>query len=311
MGISVWIWLGFIAFVMALLAFDLGVLERKDEKIGVRKSFALTGFYIVLALIFAAGIYFWAGTNPALEFLTGFVIEKSLSLDNIFVFVVIFRHFSVPPKYQHRVLFWGILGALVMRGAFIALGAALISRFDWIIMVFGAFLIFTGARMMRQGEVGPKDPGESRVLKFVRKHTNVTKEYHGHKFFIRQNGTRCATPLFLALVLIETTDVIFALDSIPAIFGVTRDPFIVFTSNVFAILGLRALYFALAEVVRRFRYLKYGLSLVLIFVGAKMMASEYYELPIWATLAVTLGLVIGSIVLSLVRGQKQERSRKA
>ena len=303
METSIWFWLGFIGFVLVLLAFDLGVLHRKPKAVKVREALLMSLFYVVLAGIFNVGVFVFMGEQAGFEFMTGYLIEKSLSLDNIFVFVLIFTHFAVPQVYQHRVLFWGVLGALVMRGLLIFAGAALISSVHWIVLVFGAFLIFTGIKMLLSINAEP-DLGNNRVIKFARKRLRVTEEYHGASFFLRRHGLLWFTPLFLVLIIVELTDLVFALDSIPAIFAVTQDPFIVFSANVFAILGLRALYFALAGIIHRFHYLKYGLSLVLCVVGVKMIVNGIFGdkvVPTELALAITGGLIAGSIILSLIK----------
>ena len=298
-----WMWVGFNAFVLAMLALDLGVFHRRAHEVSLREAAAWSAVWVTLALAFNYGIYHFMGAKAGLEFLTGYLIEKALSVDNIFVFVLVFSYFSVPSRYQHRVLFWGILGALVMRGAMIGAGAALIHQFHWIIYVFGAFLVVTGLRMARQTGHAI-DPETNPVIRLVRRFVPVTNVYHGKKFFIREEvGGRLrtvATPLFVVLVLVETTDLIFALDSIPAIFAITSDPFIVYTSNVFAILGLRALYFLLAGVIHKFHYLKLGLSVVLVFVGAKMLLADVYKVPIGVSLGVIALVLAISVVASLL-----------
>jgi len=295
-----WAWAAFNVFVLILLALDLGVLHRKEREIGAREAIGLSAAYIALALMFNAGLFWVAGPQVGLEFLTGYLIEKSLSLDNIFVIALIFGTFAVPKEYQHRVLFWGILGALVMRAILIFAGIELIQQFRWIVYVFGGFLVLTGIKMLfAKGHGG--DVADNPVVRFVRRHYPVTEGYEGNRFFVRRNGVLMLTPLFLALVMVETTDLIFAVDSIPAILAITQDPFIVYTSNVFAILGLRALYFALAAVMDRFIYLKTGLSLVLVFVGTKMMLVDVWKMPTTLALGVTVTLIGGSILLSLLR----------
>lgn len=293
-------WVGFLAFVLAMLALDLGVFNRKAHTISVAEAGRWTAVWVTLALLFAAGLYFIAGHSHAIDFLTGYVIEYSLSVDNIFVFVLIFSAFGVAPQYQHRVLFWGILGALVMRGAMILVGAALIAQFHWILYVFGAFLVFAGIRMLVSGEESAVDVQNQPLLKFLRRFLPVSKGYHGARFFVREDGLRMVTPLFLVLVLIEFTDLVFALDSIPAIFAITQDSFIVFTSNIFAILGLRSLYFLLAGIIHRFVYLRYGLALVLSFVGVKMLIAELYHIPTVVSLAVIVGVLAVTITASLL-----------
>jgi tellurite resistance protein TerC len=302
-GLSIWFWLGFLAFIAVILSIDLGLLHRKQREIRVREALGLSFIYFLLAMIFCAGIFYFRGAQSGYEFLTGFLIEWSLSVDNIFVFVLVFSYFAVPAQYQHRVLFWGIIGALAMRGGMIFLGAQLIQSFHWVIFVFGAFLILTGIKMLVMAEAKP-DLENNIVVRAMRRRMRITQEYRGQRFFVRENGLLYATPLFMVLVLIEFSDLVFAVDSIPAIFAITRDPFIVFTSNVFAILGLRSLYFALAGIVHRFHYLKYGLALVLAVIGTKMILNGIYGdkvIPTEAALAVTALLIGGSILVSLLR----------
>ena len=278
-----WLWIGFNVFVLAMLAVDLFVFHKEAHEVTPKEAAAWSGVWMALALMFGAGVYAFMGRAAGLEYFAGYLIEKALSVDNIFVFVMIFGFFRVPLRYQHRVLFWGILGALVMRGAMIVAGAYLIQQFHWIMYVFGAFLVFTGIRMATQTE-HDIEPDTNPVIRLVRRLFPVTDIYHGQQFFVRKpiGGRRrlVATPLFVVLALVETTDLLFAVDSIPAIFAVTQDPFIVYSSNVFAILGLRALYFLLADVIDRFHYLKVGLSAVLVFVGAKMLVADVYKIPI-------------------------------
>jgi tellurite resistance protein TerC len=296
---SIWFWVGFIAFVLAMLALDLGVFNRTPHVVKSSEALIWTSVWVGLALVFAAGLAMFADQQAALTFLTGYVIEESLSVDNIFVIVLIFQYFKVPAQYQHRVLFWGILGALVMRGLFIGLGAALLARFEWIIYVFGALLVITGIRMaVKQDE--EFDGEQNPVVKFVRRFLPVTSGYQGKHFFSVENGRRHATPLFLVLVLVEATDLIFAIDSIPAIFGITRDPFLVFTSNIFAVMGLRSLFFLLAHVVTKFHLLKYGLAVILTFVGAKMILEAWIHIPILVSLSVVVGVLAISIAASLI-----------
>ena len=299
MATNIWFWVIFNVFVLAMLALDLGVFHRTDHAVGMKEAGIWTVVWISLALIFNAGIYFFAGPEPALQFLTGYLIEKSLSVDNIFVFVMLFSYFNVPVVYQHRVLFWGILGALLMRGALIGVGAFLISQFHWVIYIFGAFLVFTGIRMGVQKEETVEVESNS-VVKLLRRFMPVTQQYRGHSFFIRESGRLFATPLFVVLLIVETTDLIFALDSIPAIFAVTTDPFLVYTSNVFAILGLRSLYFLLADVVTKFRFLKIGLSVILVFVGVKMLIVDIYHIPIVLSLGVIASVLVISIIASWI-----------
>jgi tellurite resistance protein TerC len=302
---NIWFWIIFNIFVLAMLALDLGVFHRHDHVVGIKEASIWTVVWISLALVFNAGIYFYAGSEPALQFLTGYLIEKSLSVDNIFVFVMLFSYFNVPVIYQHRVLFWGILGALIMRGILIGVGAFLIAQFHWIIYIFGAFLILTGIRMGIQKDAHV-DVESNGVVKLLRRVMPITENYHGHDFFVRQAGKLFATPLFVVLIIVETTDLIFALDSIPAIFAVTTDPFLVYTSNVFAILGLRSLYFLLAEVVTKFRFLKLGLSAILVFVGIKMVIVDIYHIPITISLGVIAGILTISILASLLLPEAAE-----
>jgi tellurite resistance protein TerC len=293
------LWTVFFALVLAVLAVDLGVFHRREHEIKAREAAIWTGVWMALSLGFNLWIWLQHGPGPGLEFLTAYVIEKSLSVDNIFVFQVTFRYFAVPAKFQHRVLFWGILGALVMRGLFVAAGAALVSRFDWVLWVFGAFLLFTGGRILWQGDA-EVHPERNPVVGLFHRLVPMTRDYQDKHFFVRRGGKLLATPLLLVLAVLEATDVVFAVDSIPAVFGVTRDPFLVFTSNIFAILGLRALYFLLADIIDRFRYLKVGLGLVLVFIGAKMLAEHWVELSIEWSLGVVLALLGGSIAASLL-----------
>src|SRR5262245_51296186 len=273
------LWLGFTVFVLAMLALDLGVFHREAHVVRFREALGWSGLWVGLALAFNALVYHWFGAERGLEFLTGYLIEKALSVDNIFVMLVVFSFFAVPAAYQHRVLFWGILGALVMRGIFILAGAALLQRFHFVLYLFGGFLVFTGIRLMRQSGDSVR-PGENPVYRLFCRLVPTVHEYHGTRFTVVKEGKRYATPLLAALVVVEATDLVFAVDSIPAIFAVTSDPFIVYTSNIFAILGLRALYFLLAGVMEKFHYLKLGLSLVLCFVGAKMLLLDFYKIPI-------------------------------
>ena len=294
------LWMGFTTFVLVMLALDLGVFHRKAHEVSVKEALSWTAVWVSLALVFNVGVYFWFGSERALEFLTGYVIEKALSVDNIFVFIVVFTAFAVPANLQHRVLFWGILGALVMRAIFIVLGAALLQQFHWVIYVFGAFLVFTGIKLLVQksDEIHPeKNP----LFRLFRRFVPSVSDYRGGRFTVVEGGKRYATPLLLVLVAIETTDLVFAVDSIPAIFAVTTDPFIVYTSNIFAILGLRALYFALAGMMGKFHYQKVGLSLVLVFVGTKMLIAGVFKIPILVSLGVIVALLAGSVVASLLR----------
>jgi len=308
---TAWLWIGFNVFILAMLALDLGVFHRKTHVVSLKESLTWTFVWVALALVFNLGVWHYAGSQKALEFFTGYLIEKSLSVDNVFVFALLFSYFAVPPKYQHKVLFWGILGALIMRAIMIALGAALITKFAWIIYVFGGFLILTGIKMIvkREEEIHPE---RNPVVRLFKRLMPVTPEYRGDKFFVRENGLRMATPLFVVLLLVEFTDLIFAVDSIPAIFAVTTDPFIVYTSNVFAILGLRSLYFALAGVMDKFHYLKIGLGVVLAFVGVKMLlAHSAYKIDTLVSLGVIVLILATSVVWSLAKPRKPAAMPKA
>ncbi len=300
MSASLGMWIGFNVFILAMLALDLGVFHRRDREVNAKEAAFWTVVWILVALAFGGYLYWWQGSDAALQYLTGYVIEKSLSADNIFVFVLIFTYFQVPLRYQHRVLFWGILGALVMRGTLIAVGAALIEKFHWIMYLFGAFLLLTGIRLLFQNDDDNVDPSKSPVLKWLRRIMPVTETYEGNRFFVRRNGYLMATPLFVVLALVETSDLMFAVDSVPAIFAVTQEPFIVYTSNVFAILGLRSLYFLLANVMGKLRFLKLGLSVILSFVGAKMLAMSFVQIPPLVSLTVILVVLAGTIAASLL-----------
>jgi tellurite resistance protein TerC len=291
------LWAGFVAFVVAMLALDLGVFHRKAHVVGFREALGWSAVWIALALVFNGFVAWRFGTQLGIEFLTGYLIEKSLSVDNIFVFLVIFSGLGIPLQLQHRVLFWGILSALVLRAAMILAGAALLARFHWLIYVFGAFLIFTGVKLFRnRGK--EEDPEESPVMRLARRLVPSTPRLHGERFWVRENGRWLATPLLMALLMVEISDVIFAVDSIPAIFAITSDPFIVFTSNIFAILGLRSLFFLVAGLVEKFTYLKLGLSAVLVFVGAKMTMIDFVKIPALVSLAIVLALLGGAVLAS-------------
>src|SRR5215470_7332486 len=305
MSHQVWIWVAFNVFVLMMLAVDLGVLHRRAHEVTLQEALVWSGVWIALALLFALGVYSWDGPQPALEFLTGYLIEKSLSIDNIFIFALIFSYFKVPARYQHKVLFWGILGALVMRAIFIFAGIALLQRLHWIIYIFGALLILTGIKMAMEKDK-EIHPDKNPLLKLFRRLVPVTDSYHADHFFVKQGGQYAATPLFIVLLVVETTDVIFAVDSIPAILGITMDPFIVYTSNVFAILGLRALYFALAGVMRLFHYLHYGLSAILVFVGAKMLLADIYKLSVGVALGVIAGILLIAVIASVLRPRRDD-----
>ena len=311
LGTPAWVWLAFIGIVVTLLAFDLGVLHRDDHEIGVRESLLLSAGYISVALIFGAWVWWYLGAQSGMDYYTGFMIEKSLSMDNVFVIALIFSFFAIPRQYQHRVLFWGILGVIVLRAIMIGLGATLVSQFSWVLYLFGAFLIFTGIKMWIIADHMP-DIANNPLLKFLKRHMRVTDGLRGNAFWLHEPDpatgkvVRFATPLLLALVLIEFVDLVFAVDSVPAIFAITTDPFIVYTSNIFAILGLRALYFALAAMIHRFKYLKYALALVLVFIGSKIfLVGIIGKIPPAISLSVTFGLIAGGVLVSLwkTRGQ--------
>ena len=306
MSLDLAAWAAFVAFVLVLLALDLFVFHRNAHEVSVREAALSSAFWVALGLSFGGLLWAVRGGTVAGEYFAGYLIEKSLSVDNVFVFVMIFSFFSVPAAYQHRVLFWGVLGALVMRGIFIFAGAALLDTFHWVLYLFGAFLVFTGLKMFRHQEM-KLDPSENPVLRLVQRFIPLTTEYHGQRLILRQGGRLIATPLFAVLVMVETTDLIFAVDSIPAIYAVTRDPFIVFTSNVFAILGLRALYFLLAGVAHRFVYLKVGLAIVLIFVGVKMLVADFYHFPITLSLAF-IGITLAASIVASLRSRQTVES---
>jgi tellurite resistance protein TerC len=307
LGKAAWVWLSFVALVLTLLAFDLGVLNRKSREIGVRQSLLLSGFYILVACAYGAWIWTSLGATSGMAYFTGFAIEKTLALDNIFVISLIFSYFAIPRAYQHRVLLWGILGVIVLRAIMIGLGTAIVTQFDWVMYIFGAFLLVTGVKMLFSSGDEEADLSKNKLLLLLRRRLRVTDEIHGEKFFVvkpdpKRGGklTRYATPLFLALVLVEFADVVFAVDSIPAIFAITTDPFIVYTSNIFAILGLRALFFALGALLHRFEYLKYALSLVLVFIGGKVFYNQLYgKMDPVVSLSVTLAILAGGVGYSL------------
>jgi tellurite resistance protein TerC len=313
---NLWMWLGFNVFVLFMLALDLGVFHRKASVVTLRESMVWTFVWISLAAVFNLGVAHFMGPEKGLEFLTGYVIEKSLSIDNVFVFALLFGYFAVPPQNQHKVLFWGVLGALLMRAVMIVLGAALITKFTWLIYIFGAFLILTGIKMLVKKET-PLDPDRNPLVGLVKRFIPVTSQYHGDRFFVMVNGVRSATPLFVVLLLVEFSDLIFAVDSIPAIFAVTKDPFIVYTSNVFAIMGLRSLYFALSGVMDKFRYLKTGLGVTLAFVGVKMMLGHTeWKIDTHVSLAVIVLILGASMLASLwappagpVKQESQDQNR--
>jgi tellurite resistance protein TerC len=301
------LWIGFNIFILFLLLLDLKIFNRSPHEITIKESLIWSGIWIGISLVFNVGIYFWYGHTSALQFFTGYLIEKSLSIDNLFVFLLLFSYFKVPPKYQHKVLYWGILGALIMRGMLIFVGAALISRFHWILYIFGIFLVITGIRMAIQGEEKEVHPERNIIVRFFRKLFPVTSGYHEDKFFIKTAGKRYATLLMVVVIAVETTDLLFAVDSIPAIFAITQDSFIVYTSNVFAILGLRALYFALAGMMHLFYYLRHGLSIILTFIGVKMLLVDYFSIPTGFALSI-VGLILAiAVIASIIRTKRQNK----
>lgn len=309
------LWIGFNLLVLLMLALDLGLLHKEAKPISLKEATLWSIIWVIIALAFNAGMLFWYGPpgqrhELALQFFTGYLIERALSIDNIFVFLVLFQYFSVAPRFQYRVLFWGILGALIMRGAMIAMGVALINRFHWILYVFGAFLLYTGVKLMFH-KMEEMHPEHNPVLRWVRKYVPISNDYHGQKFFVRDAGIWRATPMFLVLIVVETTDLAFALDSIPAIFAITQDPFIIYSSNVFAILGLRALYFLLAGAMPYFRYLNAGLSIVLIFIGAKMLLEKWIDVHILVALGIVAGVLMISVLASLIAAHREKRKASA
>jgi len=299
---SIWLFVGFTVFVVAMLTIDLGVFHRKAHAVSVREAAIWYGIWVSLALLFNGGVFLWMGSTKGTEFLTAYVIELSLSVDNIFVFLIIFSFFAVPAAYRHRVLFLGILGAIVMRGIFIATGVALLATFHWVIYLFGGFLVLTGVRLaLRKDE--ETHPDQNPVMRLAQRFLPFTKQYEGQKFFVRHQGKLMATPLFMVLIGLETTDLVFAVDSVPAVLAISRDPFIVWTSNIFAILGLRALFFLVAGILPYFRYLKVGLSLILVFIGVKMLVTDLYHMPT----AVSLGTVAGILAVTMVASYVAQR----
>ncbi len=303
MTLQLWIWVGFGGFVLAMLALDLGVFHRRSHTVSMKEALTWSGVWIVLALLFNTVVWHWRGQHKGLEFLTGYLVELSLSMDNLFVFLLIFAYFKVPVQYQHKVLFWGILGALLMRAVFIAVGVSLMEKFHWIIYVFGVVLVISGLKMAfeKDKEVHPeKNP----VLKLFRRFMLVTTEYDGGNFFVKREKLWLSTPLFVVLLMLETTDLVFAVDSVPAVLAITTDPFIVYTSNVFAILGLRSLFFALAGVMQLFHHLHHGLAAVLVFIGAKMLLDGFYKIPTLASLLVIVGLLAVAVVVSVLWPKK-------
>jgi tellurite resistance protein TerC len=305
---SILLWVGFNLFIFFLLTIDLKVFNRKPHEISIKESLIWSGVWIAISLLFNVGVYFWFGRESALQFFTGYLIEKSLSIDNLFVFLILFSYFKVPVIYQHKVLYWGILGALFMRGSLILLGAALITRFHWILYIFGLFLVITGVKMAFQNEKQEVHPERNIVVRFFKKFFPVLSGYYEEKFFIKKDGKRYGTLLFIALIVIETTDLLFAVDSIPAIFAITQDSFVIYTSNVFAILGLRSLYFALAGIIDLFYYLRHGLSVVLTFIGLKMLLMGYVNIPIGVALGVVGTVLLIAVAASIIRARIQNNN---
>ena len=316
MGKPAWMWALFVGIVLVLMAFDLGLLNRNDKEMGVKESLRLSAFYIAIACAFGGWLWVSLGAESSMLFFTGYIVEKTLSMDNVFVISMVFGYFAIPPRYQRRVLFWGILGVIVLRGIMIGVGAALVSEFEWVLYIFAAFLIFTGIKMLLVGDHDP-DIENNKTLKFLKRHMRITTELQGNKFFVRRpdektgNMVRWATPLFVCLLLVEIVDVIFAIDSVPAIFALTTDPYIVYTSNIFAILGLRALYFALAAVVHKFHHIQTAIALVLVFIGAKVFVPHAFDIdkvPASISLSVTFGLLALGIVASYLFPKKSEQA---
>jgi tellurite resistance protein TerC len=298
-------WIGFSTFVLVMLALDLGIFHRKSREISWREAAIWSAVWVGLALAFNAGIYYWHGGEKALQFFTGYLVELSLSVDNLFVFLLVFGYFKVPAPYRHKALFWGIIGALLMRAVFIAGGIALIAKFHWMVYLFGGLLAASGIKMSLQKDKEIQ-PEKNPVMKLFRHFMEVSSEYDGGRFFIKRDGQILASPLFVVLLILETTDLVFAVDSVPAVLAITRDPFVVFTSNVFAILGLRSMFFALEGTMKKFHYLHYGLSAVLIFVGVKMLLAAFYKIPTWMSLLLIVGILSVSIIASL-RSQNQKK----
>ncbi|MBN8184735.1 TerC family protein [Roseibium aggregatum] len=310
MGEPIWMWGTFLALMLGLLVFDVGVLHRRPHEIGLRESLLLSALYISLGLLFSLWVWQMLGAHAAMLYLTGYVVEKSLSLDNVFVIALIFSYFAIPRAYQHKVLIWGIVGVIVLRGVMIGAGTVIVSHFEWVLYVFAVFLIFTGVKMLLNGD-HQFEVADNPVLRLLRRWLPLSSGLHGHRFFIRSGSRLLATPLLLTLFMVETADLIFAIDSIPAIFSITTDPYIVYTSNIFAVLGLRALYFVLVVLIARFTYLKYALSLVLVFIGSKIFLAEFFPLekfPSALSLVITVLLITGGILLSLFSQRPSECS---
>jgi tellurite resistance protein TerC len=302
------LWIGFNVFVLIAVALDLGVFSRRLHKVEVREALWSTTLWVAISVLFGFGIWHFSGYQRAIEYFTGYLIEKALSVDNLFLFLVIFRTFSIDGRFQHRMLEWGILGALVMRGIMIFAGAELIERFSWVMYIFGAFLVYAGIHMLFSKKEGTK-PADSAFFRFANRHLRLTREYHGERFFVRNGGKIFATPLFLVLLVVEVTDITLAIDSIPAIFGITRDPFIVYTSNVFAILGLRAMYFLLAGFLNRLRFLTVGLAFVLAFIGGKMIVEPWVHIAAHTSLMIVAGILLAAVVGSLAFPEREKRTK--
>lgn len=315
LGTPVWLWLGFLGLVLGLLAFDLGILNKGSKEIGVRESLKLSALYIALGLGFGGFVWFQLGAGKGLEYVTAFLVEKSLALDNVFVIALIFGFFAIPRHLQHRVLFWGVLGVIVLRAIMIGLGAALVAEFSWILYLFAAFLVFTGIKMLWMGDHEP-DLANNPVLRWIRRHFRVTEDLRGEAFVVRERDgsgrmRTFLTPLLLALIMVEIADIVFAVDSVPAVFAISSDPFIVYTSNIFAILGLRALYFALAAVLHRFAYLKQALAVLLVFIGSKVFVADllgWQKFPAGASLAITFAILAAGVLVSLWKTRREERA---
>ncbi len=317
LGTATWMWAVFIILVLGLLALDLGVLHKNSKEIGIRESLLMSGFYIAIGLAFGGWIWYQSGQQSAMEYVTGFVVEKSLAMDNIFIIAMIFSYFAIPREYQHRVLLWGILGVIILRGIMIAAGAAIVENFEWVLYLFAAFLVFTGVKMLFSSDHDEQDIGKNPILKFLRTRLPVTDRLYEERFFVKKHDEKTGklktfvTPLFLALIMVEIADLIFAVDSIPAIFAITTDPFIVYTSNIFAILGLRALYFALAALMHRFAYLKYALAAVLVFVGSKIFLADMLgiaKIPPSISLGITVAILVTGVVGSLFATRNEKKA---
>lgn len=305
------LWILFGITLLGLLLFDLGYVNRKAHASGMKEAIYMTVFYVAISLIFSGVVYMWLGADKSFEFLTAYIVEKSLSVDNLFVFIIIFDYFSVNLKYQHKILFWGITGALILRGLFIGIGITAIKLIHPLFYVFGLFLVYTAIKIIRSGDDDEVDPGENIVLKHLAKYLPLKKDYEGGSFFVKENLKYFVTPLFIVLLVVETSDIMFATDSVPAVISITQDPFIVYSSNIFAILGLRALYFVIARTMTMFDYLKYGVAIVLAFIGLKMLASEFYKIPTALSLTVVVGILALSVIVSLIRKKGEDNKSTA